>query len=217
MKIKVIIILIVGFFVTSCVGGNTYAKEAEIQIKKIVQSAGQYYLENGSLPWDCWETMREEGYIEIKQSVINNWDFQCDWEFDDGIMEIIGTITATSTDYNDAGPGNTIEFDILYEEFTDYGQAQEAYATEDLEPDTEDYQPAVAAEGSWSSRGWSSSERNEYMSACTEGNYVSRGYCECTMEYLEEEFPDAEGIDHNPRKVEKVILDAAEACSFYLY
>ena len=100
---------------------NTYAKEAEIQIKNMVKSAGQYKLNNGELPPACWETMKETGYIEIKTAVIENWKFKCSWQWDDA-DGMIGSVTATSTKKNDAGPGNTIEYDIEYEEFTGYGQ-----------------------------------------------------------------------------------------------
>ena len=100
---------------------NTYAKEGEIQIKNMVKSAGQYKLDNGELPPDCWETMKESGHLEIKTAVIENWEFECSWQFDvvDGMT---GTVSATTTDENNAGPGNTIEFDIEYEDFTGYGQ-----------------------------------------------------------------------------------------------
>ncbi|MBJ48539.1 MAG: hypothetical protein CMG59_05105 [Candidatus Marinimicrobia bacterium] len=100
---------------------NTYAKEAEIQIKNMVKSAGQYKLDEGELPPDCWETMKETGHIEIKTAVTENWEFECSWQWDntDGML---GTVSATSTDENNAGAGNTVEFDIEYEEFTGYGQ-----------------------------------------------------------------------------------------------
>ena len=100
---------------------NTYAKEAEIQIKNMVKSAGQYKLNYGELPPDCWETMREEGFIEIKNTVTENWEFECSWEWDN-VDGMLGTVTATSTDENDAGPGRSIEYDIEYEEFSGYGQ-----------------------------------------------------------------------------------------------
>ena len=62
-----------------------------------------------------------EGFIEIKQAVTDNWDFECSWDWDDQEgME--GTITATSTGENDAGPGKVIEYVIETEEFTGYGQ-----------------------------------------------------------------------------------------------
>ena len=100
---------------------NTYAKEAELQIKNMVKSASTYILKEGEVPPDCWETMKEKGFIEIKQAVTENWEFECAWELDenDGIT---GTITATSSDENDAGAGKTIEYTIETEEFTGYGQ-----------------------------------------------------------------------------------------------
>ena len=101
---------------------NTYAKEAEIQIKNMVKSASNYYLNKGEMPADCYEQMEDGGFIEMQQSVIDSWDFQCDWEFDKTEREVIGTITATSTEENDAGAGNTVEFDILEGDFTGYGQ-----------------------------------------------------------------------------------------------
>ena len=100
---------------------NTYAKEAEIQIKNMVKSASTYILREGEVPPDCWETMKEMGIIEIKQAVTENWEFECSWEIDD-TDGITGTITATSSDENDAGAGKTIEYQIETEEFTGYGQ-----------------------------------------------------------------------------------------------
>ena len=120
---KLMLLFITSFFLISCGGGQTYAKEAEIQIKNIVKSAGQYILNNGELPPDCWETMREEGFIEIKNTVTENWEFECSWEWDN-VDGMLGTVTATSTDENDAGPGNSIEYDIEYEEFSGYGQGE---------------------------------------------------------------------------------------------
>ena len=104
---------------------NTYAKEAEIQIKNMVQSAQNYYLRNGTMPADCYEEMESAGAIEMKQNVIEAWDFQCDWEFDTAEREVVGTVTATSTEQNDAGPGNAVQYDILENEFTGYGQGQD--------------------------------------------------------------------------------------------
>ena len=46
-----------------------YASEAKTQIKSIVQSADMYRSEYGSYPPDCWETMDEMGFIEMKKSV----------------------------------------------------------------------------------------------------------------------------------------------------
>ena len=103
---------------------NTYAKEAELQIKNMVKSASTYILNEGEVPPDCWETMKQRGDIEIKQAVTENWEFECSWELDD-VDGITGTITATSTDENKAGAGKVIEYQIETEEFTGYGQGGE--------------------------------------------------------------------------------------------
>ena len=100
---------------------NTSA-EGELVIKDLHQSAINFYYNNGRMPSDCYEEMEQVGAIEMKQSVIDAWEFQCDWLFDDDEKEMTGTITATSTEENDAGAGNTIVYDILSVEFTGYGQ-----------------------------------------------------------------------------------------------
>ena len=60
--------------------------------------------------------------VLINTDVIDAWDFECDWEFDTAEREVVGTVTATSTEQNDAGPGNSVTYDILENEFTGYGQ-----------------------------------------------------------------------------------------------
>ena len=99
-----------------------YKKEAQIQIKNLEQSATSFYLQNGRMPGDCYEEMEQYGAIEMKQSVIDAWEFQCDWIFDEDEGEIYGTIIATTTEKNDAGSGKTIVYDIFSGEFTGYGQ-----------------------------------------------------------------------------------------------
>ena len=100
-------------------------KEAEIQIKNLYQSASTYYTKTGNLPGDCYEEMEQNGAIEMKQSVIDSWEFQCDWIFDDDEKEITGTITATSTEANEAGAGKTVAYDLLTGEVTGYGQGDQ--------------------------------------------------------------------------------------------
>ena len=51
-----------------------YATEAKTQLKSIVQAADMYYSERGEPAPDV-ETMETEGYIELKQSVKNKWEF----------------------------------------------------------------------------------------------------------------------------------------------
>ena len=99
---------------------NAYSKEAQIQMKDMTKSASNYYLKEGEMPPDCYETMVTTGDIEMQQAVIDSWDFECSWEYDG--VQISGTITATSTDANDAGAGKSIEYDILNGDFTGYGQ-----------------------------------------------------------------------------------------------
>ena len=95
-----------------------YATEAKTQIKTIVQSADMYRSEYGSYPPDCWETMDELGFIEIKKSVITKWEFECTFD-EDGEG---GKITATSTDLMQGGAGNKIEYDKAEGKFIGYGQ-----------------------------------------------------------------------------------------------
>ena len=104
---------------------TSYSKEAEIQIKNLYQSASTYYTKTGNLPGDCYEEMEQNGAIEMKQSVIDSWEFQCDWIFDDDEKEITGTITATSTEANEAGAGKTVAYDLLTGEVTGYGQGDQ--------------------------------------------------------------------------------------------
>ncbi len=110
------------FEVFSDLTENTYAKEGQIQIKNLEQCATNFYQQNGRMPGDCYEEMEQYGAIEMKQSVIDAWEFQCDWIFDEDEREISGTIVATSTEENDAGSGKMIVYDILSGEFTGYRQ-----------------------------------------------------------------------------------------------
>ena len=52
-----------------------YATEAKTQIKSIVQAADMYKSENGSFPTDI-TTMKDEGYLDIKKSVLKKWEFE---------------------------------------------------------------------------------------------------------------------------------------------
>ena len=101
---------------------TSYSKEAEIQMKNMYQSASNYYNRYGTMPADCFEEMEQKGMIEMKQNVVDAWDFQCDWEFDDAEKEILGTITASSTENNEAGPGKQLILDIQTNTYTGYGQ-----------------------------------------------------------------------------------------------
>ena len=96
-----------------------YATEAKTQIKNIIQASEIYYSNHGDFPADCWETMKDEGYLEIKKSVTNKWEFECNFaEEGEG-----GTISATSTEEMSGGSGNTVDFDMDTGKFTGYGQS----------------------------------------------------------------------------------------------
>ena len=104
---------------------KTFSKEAQIQIKNLEQSATNFYQQNGRMPGDCYEEMEQSGAIEMKQSVIDAWEFQCDWIFDEDEKELSGTITATSTEANEAGPGRSVVYDLKSGEVTGYGQGEQ--------------------------------------------------------------------------------------------
>ena len=106
----------------SSLWSDSYSKEAEIQMKNMYQSASNYYNRYGTMPADCFEEMEQKGIIEMKQNIIREWDFQCDWVFDEAEREVVGTITATSTENNDAGPGKQLILDIQTNTYTGYGQ-----------------------------------------------------------------------------------------------
>ena len=98
-----------------------YAAEVKVQIRNIVQASEMYYTENGDFPPDCWETMKDEGYIEIKKSVTNKWVFECYFaEEGEG-----GIICATSTSEHSGGTGNTVCYDVDSRRFSGYGQSSD--------------------------------------------------------------------------------------------
>ena len=94
-----------------------YATEAKTQIKSIVQAADMFKSENGSFPTDIM-TMKDEGYLDIKKSVLKKWEFEFSFD-DDGET---GVVTATSTDEMPGGAGNKVEYDKETGKFTGYGQ-----------------------------------------------------------------------------------------------
>tara|TARA_B100002052_G_scaffold63084_6_gene56243 strand:- start:13116 stop:13535 length:420 start_codon:yes stop_codon:yes gene_type:complete len=94
-----------------------YATEAKTQLKSIVQAADMYYSERGEAAPDV-ETMEAEGFIEIKQSVKNKWEFELNLDpTGDG-----GSCTATSTEEMSGGAGEVVTYDVATGKFTGYGQ-----------------------------------------------------------------------------------------------
>ena len=94
-----------------------YATEAKTQLKSIVQAADMYYSERGEAAPDV-ETMEAEGFIEIKQSVKNKWDFELNLDPTGGG----GSCTATSTEEMSGGAGEMVTYDVATGKFTGYGQ-----------------------------------------------------------------------------------------------
>ena len=95
-----------------------YATEAKTQMKNIVQASEIYKMENDSYPPDCWETLKEEDYLEIKKSITKKWEFECSFD-EDGEG---GIIFATSTEEMGGGGGNLIVYDKASGLFSGYGQ-----------------------------------------------------------------------------------------------
>tara|TARA_B100001250_G_scaffold402832_1_gene416476 strand:- start:917 stop:1336 length:420 start_codon:yes stop_codon:yes gene_type:complete len=94
-----------------------YATEAKTQLKSIVQAADMFYSERGEAAPDV-ETMEAEGFIEIKQSVKNKWEFELNLDpTGDG-----GSCTATSTEEMSGGAGEVVTYDVATGKFTGYGQ-----------------------------------------------------------------------------------------------
>ena len=97
-----------------------YATEAKTQIKNIIQASEMYKTENGQYPPDCWATMKEEDYLEIKKSITKKWEFECSFD-DDGEA---GSVTATSTEEMGGGGGNKLEYNKETGRYSGYGQSR---------------------------------------------------------------------------------------------
>tara|TARA_A100001015_G_scaffold153318_1_gene170125 strand:- start:4638 stop:5726 length:1089 start_codon:yes stop_codon:yes gene_type:complete len=100
-------------------GYVTESNEAKYQMKNIVQASEIYKMENDSYPPDCWETLKEEGYLEIKESITKKWEFECSFD-EDGEG---GTLSATSTEEMRDGGGKKIEYNKETGKYTGYGQS----------------------------------------------------------------------------------------------
>ena len=62
--------------------------------------------------------------------------------------------------------------------------------------------------------GWSSDERSAYLDGCNSGGYVAMSYCECTLDYLEDAYPDPNDMMMGDADA---VLQAAEDCAHHLY
>ena len=84
-----------------------YASDAKIQIKNILQNAELYRQETGQWPTDV-ETMMAEGFIELKRSILNKWEFTV--QLEDNEMGTSGQISATSLPAMHGGEGHQVIF-----------------------------------------------------------------------------------------------------------
>ncbi len=101
---------------------RSYAADAKVNIKNIVENSEIYLQENGTPPSDI-QTMQDEGYLNIKMSTQNKWSFELDLTEADGLMT--GTVSATSLSGMKGGEGHMVSYDLESGEFTGYGQREE--------------------------------------------------------------------------------------------
>ena len=106
-------------FIDASYPRKSYASEAKAQMKNIIQASEIYKMENDSYPPDCWETLKEEDYLEIKESITKKWKFECSFD-EDGES---GIISATSTEVMVDGGGKKIEYNKETGKYTGYGQS----------------------------------------------------------------------------------------------
>ncbi len=120
-----IVVVIIGILATVAIPTyfkyvkKGYASDAKIQIKNIYMSMDLYKQEKGEFPGDI--TDMEDGYLDLKPSVLEKWAF----DFDIDETGETGEITATSTAEMGGGDGEVIKFDIATGKFTGYGQTDE--------------------------------------------------------------------------------------------
>ena len=120
-----IVVVIIGILATVAIPTyfkyveRGYASDAKVQIKNILQNAELYRQETGQWPTDV-EIMMDEGFIELKRSILNKWEFTVQLEDDD--IGTSGQISATSLPAMHGGEGHQIIFLVDEGEFVGYGQ-----------------------------------------------------------------------------------------------
>ena len=120
-----IVVVIIGILATVAVPTylkyveKAYASDAKTQIKNILMNAEIYRQGEGAYPTDIAEM--EDGYLDMKPSVKEKWNFEIDIA-EDGLT---GTVGATSTEKMDGGADKTVTFDLETGKYTGYGQGGE--------------------------------------------------------------------------------------------
>lgn len=123
-----IVVVIIGILATVAIPTyfkyveRGYASDPKVQIKNILQNSELYRQETGAWPIDI-ETMMLEGYIEMRKSLLNKWEFSIQLEDDD--RGTSGQITATSLPGMTGGEGHQIIFLVDEGEFVGYGQKRQ--------------------------------------------------------------------------------------------
>ena len=119
-----IVVVIIGILATVAIPTyfkyveRGYASDAKIQIKNILQNAELYRQETSEWPTDVG-TMIADGYIELKTSILNKWEFTLQLEGNAGAT---GQISATSLPGMQGGEGHQIIFLVDEGEYVGYGQ-----------------------------------------------------------------------------------------------
>ena len=123
-----IVVVIIGILATVAIPTyfkyveRGYASDAKVQIKNILQNAELYRQETGQWPTDV-ETMMAEGFIELKRSILNKWEFTV--QLEDNEMGTSGQISATSLPAMHGGEGHQVVYLVDEGEYVGYGQKRQ--------------------------------------------------------------------------------------------
>jgi len=123
-----IVVVIIGILATVAIPTyfkyveRGYASDAKVQIKNILQNAELYRQETGQWPTDV-EIMIAEGYIELKRSILNKWEFTV--QLEDNEIGTSGQISATSLPAMHGGEGHQVIFIVDEGEYVGYGQKRQ--------------------------------------------------------------------------------------------
>ena len=123
-----IVVVIIGILATVAIPTyfkyveRGYASDAKVQIKNILQNAELYRQETGGWPTNV-QTMEDEGYIELKTSIKNKWEFTV--QLEDNEVGTSGQISATSLPAMHGGEGHQVIFLVDEGEYVGYGQKRQ--------------------------------------------------------------------------------------------
>ena len=123
-----IVVVIIGILATVAIPTyfkyveRGYASDAKVQIKNILQNSELYFAETGQWPADV-QILVDEGYIELKTSIKNKWEFTIQLEAND--VGTSGQISATSLPGMQGGEGKQIIFLVDEGEYVGYGQKRQ--------------------------------------------------------------------------------------------